>query len=68
MKQLMLKSLLKLKKTAKDFVTEENGEANIIAIILIIIVVIALAGIFWDELEKIVMDLFARIRSEISGF
>lgn len=65
MKQLMLKSLLKLKKTAKDFVTEENGEANIIAIILIIIVVIALVAIFKTHLSNIITELFWKIRDSL---
>lgn len=65
MKQLMLKSLLKLKKTAKDFVTEENGEANIIAIILIIIVVIALVAIFRTQLSNIINGLFDQIKNSL---
>ena len=53
-----------IEKSWKD----ESGEANIIAIILIIIVVIGLAVFFKDQIGQIVTDLFAKISSALSGF
>lgn len=54
-----------LKKFADKFLKEENGEANLIAIILVIIVVIALVGIFRTQLTDIVNGLFQQIKDSL---
>lgn len=68
MKKGMLKGYFYIKNRVDNFLREESGEASLIAIILVIVVVIALAGIFRDELTKIVTDLIDRIRASINGF
>lgn len=44
---------------------EEDGEANMIAIILIIIAVIAIAAIFQEELKKIVEEMLKQVRKQL---
>ena len=50
-----------------DFVKEERGETNIIAIILIIVVVIALVGIFKNNMTDLVKQLFKAIQGAFNG-
>lgn len=71
MKNLQTKimvSLLDLKYRMEKAWKDESGEANIIAIILIIIVVIGLAVFFKDQIGQIVTGLFAKISSALNGF
>ena len=56
------------KNSVKNFFEKENGESNIIAIILVILVVIALASVFKGEIEKLVTGLFAAIKpNDVAG-
>lgn len=63
MKRKMLLGYLKMKNGITDFLKEERGETNIIAIILIIIVVIALVAIFRQQLTEIINGLFDQIKN-----
>ena len=49
----------------KEWIKEERGETNIIAIILIILVVIVLAAIFKQQLISIVNGLFDQLRDAL---
>lgn len=60
------------KNSVKNFFEKENGESNIIAIILVILVVIALASVFKDAITDLVEKLFDAISpddvaNELSG-
>ena len=59
---IVLQSLL-FKDKAKSALTNERGEANIIAIILVLAIVIALAIIFKNQLS----GLFNRIWGSLMG-
>lgn len=61
----MLLSYLKTKNGITDFLKEERGETNIIAIILIIIVVIALVAVFRTQLMEIINGLFQQIKDSL---
>lgn len=52
------------KNSVKNFFEKENGESNIIAIILVILVVIALAAVFKKEIVDLVNGLFTQINEE----
>lgn len=54
------------KKKALDLITKENGEANIIAIILIIAIVVALAIIFRTQIKSLFDRIWASINSGVS--
>jgi Flp pilus assembly pilin Flp len=54
-----------MKNQVNNFLKEESGEANIIAIILVIIVVIALVAIFRTQLTEIVNGLFQQIKDSL---
>lgn len=51
-----------LKKRAKEFFTEEKGEASFIAVILILAIVIALVVVF----RKQIFDMFDKIWKKVS--
>ncbi len=51
-----------MKKKFMEFIKNNKGEANIIAIILIIIVVIALVAIFEGQMGQILNGLFEKMR------
>lgn len=48
----------------KDHLKKEDGEINMVAIVLIILVVIALIAIFRDNLTALLDSLFKKIESE----
>ena len=52
----------KISSLVEDFKTEEAGAAEIVAIILIIVAVIAAAGIFKTQLTKLVTNIFDKIK------
>lgn len=54
---------LAAKEKINDMFTKENGEANIIAIILVIAIVVALAIIFREQIG----NMFERVWSNING-
>ncbi|MDD5934649.1 MAG: Flp1 family type IVb pilin [Clostridiales bacterium] len=64
----MYEKLLKLQVSAKikkdQFLHEERGEVNMIAIIMIIAVVIVLAVVFKDQLKKLIEELFGKIQGK----
>lgn len=65
MKKRMLNGFFRMKDRVNNFLQEESGETNIIAIILIIIVVIALVAIFRQQLVQIVNGLFDQIKNSL---
>lgn len=55
-----------VKKKALDLMTKENGEANIIAIILIIAIVVALAIVFRTQIKSLFDRIWASINNGVS--
>lgn len=51
----------KISSLVEDFKTEEAGAAEIVAIILIIVAVIAAAGLFKKQLTDLVTNIFKKI-------
>lgn len=65
MSGLIKKYACGIRRKIRDFLADERGDSNIIAVILIIIIVIALAVIFRDQLFGIVDKLFGKINNSI---
>lgn len=57
---MMLKAQ-QAKEKVKGFIRNEQGDTNIIAIVLILVVVIALAVIFKDNIKKLVDNIWAKV-------
>lgn len=56
------------KNSVKNFFEKENGESNIIAIILVILVVIALAAVFKKQITSLIEGLFTAINpKDVAG-
>lgn len=68
MKKWLSNCYFRAKERINNFMREESGEASLIAVILIVVVVIALAVLFRDSLTGIVNDLLDGIESDIAGF
>ena len=49
-----------------DFLRGEKGEANIIAVILVLAIVIALVVIFRENIEQMVDDIWSNIQGNFS--
>lgn len=54
-------------KKIREYLRDESGEINMIAIALLLIIVIALAVIFKDNITKILKDIFEKISNEIKS-
>lgn len=71
MKEKMLINWMRAKKvcreTLKSFMKEEKGASDIVAILLIIVVLIAVAGIFKDQLEAAVESAFGTLMDALQG-
>lgn len=55
------------KNKALDLFKKENGETNIIAIVLLIVIVIALAVIFRDSITALVQRLLNKVTTNAEG-
>ncbi len=58
----------KAKCKVMSFFEDETGDTNIIAIILLIIVVIAMAVIFRNQIANVINSLFNRVTNDIGNF
>ncbi len=58
---LICNTILRCRIKAKSFFYEERGVAAIIATVLILVIVVALAAIFWDTISDWFAALWERI-------
>lgn len=65
LKKRLLNGFFRMRNQVKNFLKDDAGETNIIAIILIIIVVIALVALFRTQLTEIVNGLFQQIKDAL---
>ena len=65
MKTWLCNQKFNVERRVNDFLSEERGDTNIIAIILLIIVVIALVAVFRTQMTNIVNGLFNQIKSTL---
>lgn len=63
----MIKAYYNAKNTVYNFFHKENGEANIIAVILVLAVVIVLAVVFKDNIAAIFNSIWESIFGNLSG-
>ena len=65
---MKLLAYLKMKQMKmKDFWKEEKGAADIVAVILIVIIAVAAAWVFREEIIKLIQKLFADIKGSLNG-
>lgn len=50
-----------LQKVAEDFMKRENGASDMVTVIILIVIVIAVAGIFQKQLTQAVTDVFDKL-------
>lgn len=61
MLKLLDKMYIGMKNRVNNFLTNEDGAVDIVAIVVLCGIVIAVAVIFRQELEKVVQDLFKAV-------
>lgn len=59
----MIKLQTKMRNFAEDLKKEERGASDIVAILLIILVVVAVAFIFKDQLTNLVENVFKKVNA-----
>lgn len=65
---MKLLAYLKMKQMKmKDFWKEEKGAADIVAVILIVIIAVAAAWVFREEIIKLIQKLFGDINGSLNG-
>ncbi len=65
---MKLLAYLKMKQMKmKDFWKEEKGAADIVAVILIVIIAVAAAWVFREEIIKLIQKLFGDIKGSLNG-
>ena len=65
---MKLLAYLKMKQMKmKDFWKEEKGAADIVAVILIVIIAVAAAWMFREEILKLIEKLFGDINDSLNG-
>lgn len=57
----MIKLQTKMRNFAEDFKKEERGASDIVAILLIILVVVAVAFVFKEQLKNLVNSVFLKV-------
>lgn len=55
----------RMKEQASKLVKEENGDTNFVAIIIIIVILLAIAGIFHEKLSDAIEKIFGNLSSFI---
>ncbi len=56
--------MLSVRKKSADFIKNEDGETNLIALLLIIVVTVALVAIFKERITDIVEQIFDKIEKQ----
>lgn len=63
----MIKLQTKMRNFAEDFKKEERGASDIVAILLIILVVVAIAFVFKEQLKQLVEKVFLSVSGEVDN-
>ncbi len=58
---MLLQMKLRLERYAERLIREEKGASDIVAILVIIVILIAIAGIFKSGLAELVDTVFSRV-------
>ncbi|CCZ03752.1 Flp1 family type IVb pilin [Bovifimicola ammoniilytica] len=64
MLKLLDKMYIGMKNRVNNFLTNEDGAVDIVAIVVLCGIVIAVAVIFRDELQKVVESLFQTVKDK----
>lgn len=64
MLKLLDKMYIGMKNRVNNFLTNEDGAVDIVAIVVLCGIVIAVAVIFRDELQKVVVSLFQTVKDK----
>lgn len=66
MRTYMCMQMLRMK--VREFLTKENGDTNIIAIVLIMVVVVGLAVVFRENITSLITKMWTKITTDATPF
>ena len=55
-----------VKDAAHDFFTTEDGDTNFISIIIVLVIVIALAALFRNNIKEMVQSIWTKIKGDFN--
>lgn len=67
MLMFMQQAFLAAKMKVHSFMTKENGEVNIIAMVILIAIAVLLAVLFRKQIGKIISNLFKAINDNVGA-
>lgn len=59
--------MLQAKMKMRQFFTKENGDVNVVSIVVLIGIALVLAVFFRNQIEQIIRNLFAGITKNVSS-
>lgn len=65
---LLFTTKFRAKEAMQDFITNEEGDTNIISVIIILVIVIGLAITFSSEITNLSTGIWNRIKSDAGSF
>lgn len=65
---MLATKIFQAKKAMRNFITNEDGDTNVISIIIILVIIIGLAVTFRDEIEELAGNIWDRIDTDASDF
>lgn len=64
---MLLNSQTRLRRFLDDFKAEEKGASDMVAIMVVIVIIIAVAGVFNEQLKQAVTDVFSKLTNFINS-
>ena len=62
-----LRGKMECRNALENFMADETGASHMVEIIVVIVIVIAVAGLFWTQLEGSVGKIFESLNKFIGG-
>lgn len=65
---MLATKIFQAKEAMRSFIKKENGDTNVISVIIILVVVIGLAILFRDNIRDLANSIWDRINTDAEGF
>lgn len=65
---MLATKIFQAKEAMRSFIKKENGDTNIISVIIILVIVIGLAILFKDNIGKLAANIWKRINKDAKAF
>lgn len=65
--ELYLMGKMKLATASEEFLSEEKGASHLVEIIVVIVIIVALAGVFKEQLKGAITAIFTNLTNFINN-